>query len=70
MTGESQETDFPRFESLERGERLAKRVAAMLSCSRREAELYIEGGWVRVEGVVVEEPQFRATPATRGCTWR
>lgn len=41
------------------GERLAKRVAQMLPCSRREAEQYIEGGWVRVDGVVVEEPQFR-----------
>ena len=39
--------------------RLAKRVAAMVPCSRREAELYIEGGWVRVDGVVVEEPQHR-----------
>ena len=41
--------------------RLAKRVAAMLPCSRREAELYIEGGWVRVDGKVVEEPQYRVT---------
>ncbi|MFZ4479619.1 MAG: S4 domain-containing protein, partial [Rhodoferax sp.] len=40
-------------------ERLAKRVAAMVPCSRREAEQYIEGGWVRVDGQVVEEPQFR-----------
>jgi 23S rRNA pseudouridine2604 synthase len=39
--------------------RLAKRVATLVPCSRREAELYIEGGWVRVDGVVVEEPQFR-----------
>jgi len=39
--------------------RLAKRVAALVPCSRREAEQYIEGGWVRVDGVVVEEPQFR-----------
>jgi 23S rRNA pseudouridine2604 synthase len=39
--------------------RLAKALAQMLSCSRREAEQYIEGGWVRVDGVVVEEPQFR-----------
>ena len=39
--------------------RLAKRLAEMLSCSRREAEQYIEGGWVRVDGQVVEEPQFR-----------
>jgi 23S rRNA pseudouridine2604 synthase len=39
--------------------RLAKRLADMLACSRREAEQYIEGGWVSVDGVVVEEPQFR-----------
>ena len=39
--------------------RLAKRLAEMLPCSRREAEQYIEGGWVRVDGVVIEEPQFR-----------
>ena len=39
--------------------RLAKRLAEMLSCSRREAEQYIEGGWVSVDGVIVEEPQFR-----------
>jgi len=38
--------------------RLAKRLAALVSCSRREAELYIAGGWVKVDGQVVEEPQF------------
>ncbi len=41
------------------GDRLAKRVAAMVPCSRSEAEQYIEGGWVKVNGKVVEEPQFR-----------
>ncbi len=39
--------------------RLAKRVAELRACSRREAEQLIAGGWVRVDGVVVEEPQFR-----------
>jgi len=39
--------------------RLAKRVAELRPCSRREAELLITGGWVRVDGVVIEEPQFR-----------
>ena len=39
--------------------RLSKRLAAQLPCSRSEAERYIEGGWVRVDGRVVEEPQFR-----------
>jgi 23S rRNA pseudouridine2604 synthase len=38
--------------------RLAKRLAETLRCSRRGAELYIAGGWVRVDGQVVEEPQF------------
>lgn len=41
--------------------RLAKRLAEMLPCSRREAELYIAGGWVTVDGEVVEEPQFKVT---------
>jgi 23S rRNA pseudouridine2604 synthase len=41
------------------GERLAKRVAALVPCSRREAEQYITGGWVSVDGRVVEEPQSR-----------
>jgi len=39
--------------------RLAKRLAALLPCSRSEAEQYIAGGWVRVDGQVVEEPHFR-----------
>ncbi|WP_445673810.1 rRNA pseudouridine synthase [Pseudomonas ceruminis] len=39
--------------------RLSKRLIEQLGCSRREAELYIEGGWVTVDGVVVEQPQFK-----------
>jgi len=39
--------------------RLAKRLAEQLGCSRREAEQYIEGGWVSVDGHVIEEPQHR-----------
>jgi 23S rRNA pseudouridine2604 synthase len=45
--------------------RLAKRVAAMVPCSRREAEEYIEGGWVRVDGQVVHEPQHRVADDQR-----
>lgn len=44
-------------------QRLAKRLAAQLSCSRRDAELYIAGGWVRVDGAVVEEPMARVRDA-------
>lgn len=41
--------------------RLSKRLIELIRCSRREAELYIEGGWVLVDGTVVEEPQFKVS---------
>ena len=41
------------------GERLSKRVMQVRGCSRNEAEQYIAGGWVRVDGMVAEEPQRR-----------
>lgn len=37
--------------------RLDKCIAALVPCSRADAQQYIEGGWVLVDGVVVEEPQ-------------
>ena len=43
------------------GLRLAKRVAELKACSRAEAERYIEGGWVSVNGEVVELPQHRVS---------
>ena len=43
------------------GERLSKRIMQLRDCSRREAEQYIEAGFVRVDGVMVQEPQFRVT---------
>ena len=42
--------------------RLSKRLAQQQGCSRREAELYIEGGWVSVDGAVVEAPGVRVAP--------
>jgi 23S rRNA pseudouridine2604 synthase len=48
------------------GERLSKRVMQLRNCSRREAEQYIEAGFVRVDGVVVQEPQYRVS--TQGVT--
>jgi 23S rRNA pseudouridine2604 synthase len=42
--------------------RLSRRVVSELSCSRAEAERYIENGWVQVDGVVVEAPQFATPP--------
>ena len=41
------------------GVRLSKRVAAQATCSRREAELLIENGAVRVDGEPVLLPQVR-----------
>ncbi|MFN3770136.1 MAG: RNA pseudouridine synthase [Ectopseudomonas guguanensis] len=41
--------------------RLSKRVIELFGCSRREADLYITGGWVAVDGQVVEAPQFKVT---------
>jgi 23S rRNA pseudouridine2604 synthase len=41
--------------------RLDKCIAESLHCSRAEARQYIEGGWVRVDGVVCERPE---TPVT------
>lgn len=38
--------------------RLDKYLAKTLSCSRGEAQQYIEGGWVLVDGRMVDEPQF------------
>ena len=51
--------------SAEEPQRLSKVVAALVPCSRREAEQYIAEGWVRVDGRKVEEPQFRVTPQQR-----
>jgi 23S rRNA pseudouridine2604 synthase len=46
----------------EEGIRLAKRVAALAGCSRREAELLIENGAVRVDGEPALLPQARVRP--------
>src|SRR5688572_9888634 len=41
--------------------RLDKRLVQLAGCSRGDAERYIEGGWVRVDGEVVDEPQHPVT---------
>jgi 23S rRNA pseudouridine2604 synthase len=45
------------------GIRLAKRVAETVACSRADAERYIAGGWVSVDGDVVDDPATRVLPA-------
>ncbi len=37
--------------------RLDKHLVALLGCSRGEARQYIEGGWVLVDGAMVDAPQ-------------
>jgi 23S rRNA pseudouridine2604 synthase len=49
----------------EEPQRLSKAVAALVPCSRREAEQYIAEGWVTVDGRKVEEPQFRVSADQR-----
>jgi len=44
------------------GIRLAKRVADTVPCSRGEAERYIAGGWVSVDGALAEDPAMRVNP--------
>lgn len=41
--------------------RLSKHLIELIGCSRREAQLYIEGGWVLVNAAIVDEPQFPIT---------
>jgi 23S rRNA pseudouridine2604 synthase len=43
-------------------ERLARRLAQQTGCSRNEAQQYIEGGWVTVDGERIEEPGRRVAP--------
>ena len=43
--------------------RLSKRLSEMTQCSRREADEWIENGWVRVDGVVVTTLGTRVHPS-------
>lgn len=45
--------------------RLSKRMAELGLCSRREADEYIESGWVKVDGVVVDVLGSRVLPTQR-----
>lgn len=58
-------TAAKRLHSEDDGERLAKRVAAQVPCSRREAEQYIAEGFVKVDGQRAELPQMRVRPEQR-----
>lgn len=54
------QTEYPK--NNDNSVRLAKRLAEQLQCSRAEAELYIEHGSVKVDGVTVEALGTRVRP--------
>lgn len=56
-------TEIPEDDT--EGVRLAKRVAALGGWSRRDAELLIDNGVVRVDGTVAVQPQMRVRPEQR-----
>lgn len=45
--------------------RLSKRMAELGLCSRREADEYIERGWVKVDGIVIDVLGSRVLPTQR-----
>jgi 23S rRNA pseudouridine2604 synthase len=45
--------------------RLSRRVIELAGCSRSQAAQYIEGGWVRVDGEIVDAPQHPVHAAQR-----
>ena len=54
-----------RHASFNEPPRLAKRLCELFGCSRREADEWIENGWVRVDGQVVTALGTRAHPKAR-----
>lgn len=54
-------TELKKDDSL----RLAKHLCALHSLSRAQAESYIEGGFVKVNGMVIEVPQHRVKGTER-----
>ncbi|HSD37854.1 MAG TPA: pseudouridine synthase [Rhodocyclaceae bacterium] len=52
----------PQFKDADGSVRLSKRMAELGLCSRREADDYIERGWVKVDGVVIDELGSKIMP--------
>ena len=55
----------PERRPLKEPPRLSKRISELFGCSRREADEWIENGWVRVDGVVVKVLGTRAHPKAK-----
>ena len=58
-------TPAPERRPLKEPPRLSKRISELFGCSRREADEWIENGWVRVDGVVVKVLGTRAHPKAK-----
>ena len=59
------EAPAPERRPLKEPPRLSKRISELYGCSRREADEWIENGWVRVDGVVVKVLGTRAHPKAK-----
>jgi 23S rRNA pseudouridine2604 synthase len=59
MTGSPPTTEKPELP------RLSKRMGELGLCSRREADRWIENGWVKVDGQVVDTLGVRVSPNAR-----
>lgn len=55
-------TSEAQFKDADGSVRLSKRMAELGLCSRREADDYIERGWVKVDGVVIDELGSKIMP--------
>lgn len=55
----------PARRPLQEPPRLSKRISMQYQCSRREADEWIENGWVRVDGVVVTTLGVRVAPQAK-----
>ena len=64
MAPERAPASGPRHENPE-DPRLSKRMSELGLCSRREADEWIENGWVRVDGRVVDTLGVRVSPQAR-----
>ena len=65
MAAESRQTELTPRSNLSEGVRVSKLMAERGFCSRREADVFIERGWVYVDGERVSELGSRVAPSAK-----
>ena len=65
MAAESRQTELTPRSNLSEGVRVSKLMAERGLCSRREADVFIERGWVYVDGERVSELGSRVAPSAK-----